>query len=334
MDPAEAEQYYKEQEKKAGVFKPTEKGWTEAPFSKMAELAGQSIPYMVAPIAAGVAGAVAAPELAIAGLGAGTLAAFGTNVGQFTATNLGRQVDTGKKLADTSLLKAGAAAVPQAALDTLSMKMAPGIGRIFETAGIKLTQDTAEQIAKKGILANAGELAYKTGKTAGVEGLTESGQQVFERLQAGLNITDEEARKEYFESFVGGAVLGGALGGAGHVYEKAFPKTGTQPITQPATPADAKVYLNEEADYKHPVHNPTGMFTATELGDAASQVNSVREAEGKPLLRSFSIEDLHDACPGNLGDWYFTGNYPTPGGNRVVNMAFINFMEGKDVRGY
>lgn len=47
-----------------------------------------------------------------------------------------------------------------------------------------------------------------------------------------------------------------------------------------------------------------------------------------------SIEDLHKACPNNLGDWYFTGNYPTPGGNKVVNKAFINYMEGKNVRGY
>ena len=47
-----------------------------------------------------------------------------------------------------------------------------------------------------------------------------------------------------------------------------------------------------------------------------------------------SIEDLHRSCPNNLGDWYFTGNYPTPGGNKVVNKAFINYMEGKNVRGY
>jgi amidophosphoribosyltransferase len=47
-----------------------------------------------------------------------------------------------------------------------------------------------------------------------------------------------------------------------------------------------------------------------------------------------TIEDLHSACPTNLGDWYFTGNYPTPGGNRVVNKAFINYIEGKNVRGY
>jgi amidophosphoribosyltransferase len=47
-----------------------------------------------------------------------------------------------------------------------------------------------------------------------------------------------------------------------------------------------------------------------------------------------TIEDLHDSCPTNLGDWYFTGNYPTPGGNRVVNKAFINYLEGRNVRGY
>ncbi|HWC53213.1 MAG TPA: hypothetical protein VG676_06490 [Chitinophagaceae bacterium] len=47
-----------------------------------------------------------------------------------------------------------------------------------------------------------------------------------------------------------------------------------------------------------------------------------------------SIETLHQSCPNNLGDWYFTGNYPTPGGNKVVNKAFMNYMEGKNVRGY
>lgn len=47
-----------------------------------------------------------------------------------------------------------------------------------------------------------------------------------------------------------------------------------------------------------------------------------------------TIEDLHDSCPTNTGDWYFTGNYPTPGGNRVVNKAFINYMEGVNSRGY
>jgi len=47
-----------------------------------------------------------------------------------------------------------------------------------------------------------------------------------------------------------------------------------------------------------------------------------------------TIESLHEACPNNLGDWYFTGNYPTPGGNRVVNKALMNYMEGNNLRGY
>jgi amidophosphoribosyltransferase len=47
-----------------------------------------------------------------------------------------------------------------------------------------------------------------------------------------------------------------------------------------------------------------------------------------------SVENLHIACPKNLGDWYFTGNYPTPGGNKVVNQAFVNYYEGKGKRAY
>ncbi|MDC0210786.1 amidophosphoribosyltransferase [Flavobacteriaceae bacterium] len=47
-----------------------------------------------------------------------------------------------------------------------------------------------------------------------------------------------------------------------------------------------------------------------------------------------TVEDLHDACPQNLGDWYFTGNYPTPGGNKVVNQAFVNFYQGVKKRAY
>lgn len=47
-----------------------------------------------------------------------------------------------------------------------------------------------------------------------------------------------------------------------------------------------------------------------------------------------TVDGLHKACPQHLGDWYFTGNYPTPGGNRVVNRAFVNFMKGQEVRAY
>jgi len=47
-----------------------------------------------------------------------------------------------------------------------------------------------------------------------------------------------------------------------------------------------------------------------------------------------TIENLHEACPYNKGDWYFTGDYPTAGGNAVVNKAFMNYVEGKGGRGY
>ena len=47
-----------------------------------------------------------------------------------------------------------------------------------------------------------------------------------------------------------------------------------------------------------------------------------------------SLEGLHEACSNHTGDWYFSGNYPTPGGNKVVNRAFMNYMEGKDERAY
>src|SRR5690606_2770504 len=47
-----------------------------------------------------------------------------------------------------------------------------------------------------------------------------------------------------------------------------------------------------------------------------------------------TLDNLHKACPKHLGDWYFSGNYPTPGGNKVVNRAFMNWVEGKNVRAY
>jgi amidophosphoribosyltransferase len=47
-----------------------------------------------------------------------------------------------------------------------------------------------------------------------------------------------------------------------------------------------------------------------------------------------SLDGLHDACPNNSGDWYFSGNYPTPGGNKVSNQAYVNYMEGNHKRAY
>jgi amidophosphoribosyltransferase len=75
-------------------------------------------------------------------------------------------------------------------------------------------------------------------------------------------------------------------------------------------------------------------FTTQQISDKIAQLITP-EGLGIPVQAIYqTIESLHQACPTNTGDWYFTGNYPTPGGNRVVNKAFINYMEGKDVRGY
>ena len=52
------------------------------------------------------------------------------------------------------------------------------------------------------------------------------------------------------------------------------------------------------------------------------------------IIYTKQLKNLHKACPGNKGDWYFTGNYPTHGGNKVVNKAFINWKEGKNERAY
>ncbi len=75
-------------------------------------------------------------------------------------------------------------------------------------------------------------------------------------------------------------------------------------------------------------------FTTQELSDKIAQLITPPEIQVPVQVIYQTIESLHKACPTNTGDWYFTGDYPTPGGNRVVNKAFINYMEGKNVRGY
>jgi len=75
-------------------------------------------------------------------------------------------------------------------------------------------------------------------------------------------------------------------------------------------------------------------FTDTEISDKIAQLLTTDEVKAEVKIIFQTVENLHIACPKNLGDWYFTGDYPTPGGNRVVNRAFINFYEGKDARAY
>jgi len=75
-------------------------------------------------------------------------------------------------------------------------------------------------------------------------------------------------------------------------------------------------------------------FTTEEISTKISSMLKSDDIKSDVRIVFQSIEGLHEACPGHLGDWYFTGNYPTPGGNKVVNQSFINYVEGKNVRAY
>ncbi|MGC8751131.1 amidophosphoribosyltransferase [Hydrotalea sp.] len=75
-------------------------------------------------------------------------------------------------------------------------------------------------------------------------------------------------------------------------------------------------------------------FTTEEISAEIAQLITPPELNLSVEVIFQTIEDLHHSCPTNTGDWYFTGNYPTPGGNRVCNRAFMNYMEGKNIRGY
>ena len=75
-------------------------------------------------------------------------------------------------------------------------------------------------------------------------------------------------------------------------------------------------------------------FTDEEISAKISELLTPEGVRAEIKIIYQKVADLHKACPKNLGDWYFTGDYPTDGGNRVVNRAFMNFYEGKDARAY
>jgi amidophosphoribosyltransferase len=75
-------------------------------------------------------------------------------------------------------------------------------------------------------------------------------------------------------------------------------------------------------------------FTPEDISDKIAQLITPEDITIPVEVIYQTIEDLHLCCPTNTGDWYFTGNYPTPGGNKVCNKAFVNYVEGKNVRGY
>jgi amidophosphoribosyltransferase len=75
-------------------------------------------------------------------------------------------------------------------------------------------------------------------------------------------------------------------------------------------------------------------FTYEEVSQKIAEIVTPKGIKPKVEIIYQTVENLSKACPKNNGDWYFSGNYPTPGGNKVVNRAFMNYMEGKDVRAY
>ena len=82
------------------------------------------------------------------------------------------------------------------------------------------------------------------------------------------------------------------------------------------------------------VRNIYKPFTTLQISDKIAELITPPEVSTPVEVIYQTIEDLHTCCPTNTGDWYFTGNYPTPGGNKVVNKAFLNYIEGKNERGY
>ena len=95
--------------------------------------------------------------------------------------------------------------------------------------------------------------------------------------------------------------------------------------------AQENVLDSEQINHVKDLYAP---FLDEEISDKISEIICEKTIRAEVKVIFQSVEDLHQACPKNLGDWYFTGDYPTPGGNRVVNKAFINFIEKNPERAY
>jgi hypothetical protein len=240
-NPEEAEQIANRlREYAANTYTSANKSFREDPLTKIQELLGNSAPYMIGPVMA----ALGSTALGATGLVAG-VAPTVVSATQFLGSNLQRQIDANNiDLADTNLLTAGATTIPQALLDRIGFRYIPGIKNIFGAAGKKISDETAKQIFNQSLLASVGKKVLSSSvaatKGATVEGITETAQQVFERLQAGLSITNKEARDEYLESFFGGYIAGKAIGLPGALLTKeptAAPTTEEPepPATEPKT---------------------------------------------------------------------------------------------------
>jgi len=97
----------------------------------------------------------------------------------------------------------------------------------------------------------------------------------------------------------------------------------------------AKLELQKpKEEMKNVVKELYDQFTEQQISNKIAELVTPENNKSKVEIIYQSVEGLHNACPNNHGDWYFTGNYPTPGGNKVVNKSYVNFMEGKKARAY
>lgn len=87
----------------------------------------------------------------------------------------------------------------------------------------------------------------------------------------------------------------------------------------------------EIINYVKEIYKP---FTAGQISDKIAEMLTTKKINAEVKIIYQTIEDLHEAIPNHKGDWYFTGDYPTPGGNKVVNKSFINYIEGRNERAY
>ena len=93
----------------------------------------------------------------------------------------------------------------------------------------------------------------------------------------------------------------------------------------------SKITGEPSPNYVNELYN---QFTYEQVTNKISEIVTPEDLTCPVDVIYQTVEGLHQACPNHLGDWYFTGDYPTNGGNKVVNKAFVNFMEGKEVRAY
>ena len=280
--------------------------FTEHPVDYVTSLLGASAPYMAAPILAGLA---ATPAGAIPALAATGLA----SAAQFTGSGLSRQLEEGTRPEELNLGAAVAAAVPSAALDVFALgkipgirNIIPGVKQVFGQAGIQIGNKEAAGVVSRFVMP-----AFKA---AGYEGATEAAQTVLERLQAGLDITNPEARQEYFDNFLGGAVLGGVLAVPGAALEGVGQKApapspvqqgaqaGAQAVSPAAAPTEIPAQPEAAATAAPAVEAPVVEETVTEQPEVTEPTLRTQETAATPTAEAPAT--TVDADPIKLYDQY------------------------------